>query len=109
MGGMHNFLTHIFQHYIPYALNSLTGTVRNLLCNLDISKNHKKATTPNEGSHFGADLGAIWRRKRSKDVFSSIWDRFGSIFNRFLTIFDGFVLLFLMDLLVDFGRIFDEF
>ncbi len=24
----------------------------------------------------GADLGAIWRRKRSKDVFFSIWDRF---------------------------------
>ena len=24
----------------------------------------------------GADLGAIWRRKRPKDVFFSIWDRF---------------------------------
>ena len=24
----------------------------------------------------GADLGAIWRRKRSKDAFSSIWGRF---------------------------------
>ena len=37
-GGMHNFHTHLFQHYIPSASTSLTGTVRNLLCNLDISK-----------------------------------------------------------------------
>jgi hypothetical protein len=27
-------------------------------------------------NHAGADLGAIWRRKRSKDACSSIWCRF---------------------------------
>ena len=35
-GGMFNFRTQFFQHYIPSALNSLNGTVRILLCNLDI-------------------------------------------------------------------------
>ena len=89
---MHDFHTHLFQHYIPSASNSLTGTVRNLLCNLDISKNHKKATTPNSGERPGADLGAIWRRKRSKDAFLSIWGRFlvdfGRMFNEFRLIFD---------------------
>ena len=35
----------------------------------------------------GANLDAIWRRKRSKDAFSSIWGRF----------------------LIDFGRIFEQF
>lgn len=35
-------------------------------------------------SHHGADLGAIWRRKRSKDAFSSIWGRFLVDFRRIL-------------------------
>ena len=36
------------------------------------------------GDHPGADLVAIWRRKRSKDVFSSIWGRFLIDFGRIL-------------------------
>ena len=31
----------------------------------------------------GADLGAIWRRKRSKDPFLTIWGRFWSILEGF--------------------------
>ena len=89
---MFNFRTQIFQHYIPSAFNSLTGTVRNLLCNLDISKITKKRSPPLGWERPEADLGAIWHRKRSNDAFSSIWDRFsvdfGKIINDFRLIFD---------------------
>ena len=37
----------------------------------NISKNEKK-----KNEYPGADRGAIWRRKRSKDACSSIWDSF---------------------------------
>ena len=42
----------------------------------NISKNHKKRSPPNYPERPGTNLGVIWRRKRSKDVFSSIWDCF---------------------------------
>ena len=54
----------------------------------NILKNGKKGISPNSTSHFGTDLGAIWRRKRSKVVFPSIWGRFWSIFDGFWMIFD---------------------
>ena len=50
-------------------------------------KGAKRSSTPNAGERPGADLGAIWRRKRSKDAFSLIWVSF----------------------LVDFGRVWDHF
>ena len=50
----------------------------------NISKNDKKGSRANYGDPPGADLGAIWRRKRSKDEFSSIWDRFWVDFRRIL-------------------------
>ena len=59
----------------------------------NISKNHEKATTPNSGKRPGADLGAKWRRKRSKVVFSSIWARFLSICDGFWTIFNELLML----------------
>ena len=50
-------------------------------------KGVKKVSPSKYGDHPGADLVAIWRRKRSKDAFSSIWTRclvdFGRIFNDF--------------------------
>ena len=52
-----------------------------------LPKRRQKGSTPNAGERAGADLGAIWRRKRSKDALSSIWGRF----------------------LLDFGRIFEQF
>ena len=39
-------------------------------------KGAKRRTPPTGPDPPGPDLGAIWRRKRSKDAFSSIWDRF---------------------------------
>ena len=50
----------------------------------NISINHKQATTPNSGERPGEDLGAIWRRKCSKDAFSSISGRFFVDFGRVL-------------------------
>ena len=48
--------------------------------------------TDSSGSPPEADLGAIWRRKRSKDTFSSIQDNclvdFGRIVYHFPEIFD---------------------
>ena len=50
------------------------------------------------GTHPGADLGAIWHRKRSKDAFSSIWARSWSILEGFWTnlglIFHDFLMIF---------------
>ena len=55
-------------------------------------KRAPKWSPPNEWDPPEADLGAIWRRKRSKDAFSSIRGRFlvdfGWIFNEFRLIFD---------------------
>ena len=60
-------------------------------------KRRQKATTPNYRKRLGADLGAIWRRKRSKDAFSSIWGRFLVNFRRILegfwTILDRFLII----------------
>ena len=44
----------------------------------------KRWSTLSRPEHPGADLGAIWRRKRSKDAFSSIWGRFFVDFRRIL-------------------------
>ena len=64
----------------------------------NISKNDKKGSRANYGDPLGADLGAIWRRKRSKDEVSSIWGRFfidlGWIFNKFRLMFDVVVQAF---------------
>ena len=57
----------------------------------NISKNDKKTGRPNSGDPPGAYLGAIWHRKRSKDVFSYIWGRFFVDFGR---IWDNFRLIF---------------
>ena len=41
-------------------------------------------STPYYRGRPGADLGAIWRRKRSKDPFLSTWIRLRSIWDLFL-------------------------
>ena len=56
-------------------------------------KRRQKGYPANGTKRPGADLGAIWRRKRSKDVFLSIWGRwkgFGPIWNDFSMIFRRF-------------------
>ena len=57
----------------------------------NISKNDKKGSRANYGDPPGADLAAIWRRKRSKDEFASILGRF---FVDFEWIVDEFRLIF---------------
>ena len=54
-------------------------------------KGLQKPSTPNDGERPGADLVAIWRRKRSKDAFLSIWACFLLILEGFLTNF-GWIL-----------------
>ena len=49
-------------------------------------QSRQKGSPTDPGERPAADLDSIWRRKRSKDAFVSIWDRF----------------------LIDFGRICDE-
>ena len=49
-----------------------------------LQKRLKRSSTFSQGVAPGADLVAIWRRKRSKDVFSSIWGRFLIDFGRIL-------------------------
>ena len=54
-------------------------------------KRLQMSSTPIYGDRPGADLGAIWRRKRSKDAFPSIW---GSDWKYFESIWDGFLKMF---------------
>ena len=46
-------------------------------------KRLQKATTPNYTTRVGADLDAIWHRKRSEDIFWLIWARFFTDFGWF--------------------------
>ena len=48
-------------------------------------KDGPKGYPANDPERPGADLGAIWRRKRSKDVFFSIGDRFWLFLEGFWT------------------------
>ena len=48
-------------------------------------KGLQKPSTPNRGERPGADLVAIWRRKRSKDAFLLIWACFWLILEGFWT------------------------
>ena len=48
---------------------------------------------PSYGERPRADLGATWRRKRSKDASSSIWSRFWSMLERLWTNFEGFSMI----------------
>ena len=53
-----------------------------------------KRSSPSVGpGQSEADLGAIWRRKRSKDVLSSIWGRFLFDFGWILIIFERLLML----------------
>ena len=54
-------------------------------------KRLQKPSPPNNGERPGADLVAIWRRKRSKDAFLSIWLCFLLILEGFWTNF-GWIL-----------------
>ena len=48
----------------------------------------KRCSTLSRPEHPGADLGAMWRRKRSKDALSSIWGGFLVDFGWILIIFE---------------------
>ena len=48
-------------------------------------KGAKRRTPPTEGERPGADLGAIWRTKKSNDAFVSVWRRFWLILEGFWT------------------------
>ena len=45
------------------------------------------------GEHHVADLGAIWRRKRSKETFSLIWIRSWSILEGIWIVLEGFSMI----------------
>ena len=59
-------------------------------------KRLQKATTPNEGEHPGADLGAKWRRKRPKTTQGSNLIDFGRIYDQFRIDFARFYMIFHM-------------
>ena len=65
------------------ASTASTSRCRRSPCNYNRPLKHhftpkriKKCSSATSVERPGADLVAIWRRKRSKDVFSSIWGRF---------------------------------
>ena len=47
------------------------------------SKRWQKVYPAIRGTHAEANWGATWHRKRSKDTFSSIWDRFLQVLEGF--------------------------